>query len=83
VTARPCLGGIGREFGDVKPDNGTGCAVNQSGALGGFRLRNQPKANSNNAPPARQHFLKIPPLSEIKLRDHPGSAMEHALERAR
>ncbi len=37
VTPRPCLGGIGRELGDVKPDNGTGCAVNQSGALGGFR----------------------------------------------
>ena len=32
VTPRPRLGGIGREFGDVKPDNGTGCAVNQSGA---------------------------------------------------
>src|SRR5258705_6868820 len=52
VTARPCLGGIGREFGDVKPDDGTGCAVNQSGALAGFRRRSQPKANGSNASPA-------------------------------
>jgi hypothetical protein len=41
--------------------------VNQPGALAGFRLRRQPKANSSNAPPARQHF-EIPRLSEIKLR---------------
>jgi hypothetical protein len=72
VTPRPCLGGIGREFGDVKPDNGTGCAVNYSGALAGFRLRSQPKANDSNASPARQHFSKSP-LSPIKLRGHPGS----------
>jgi hypothetical protein len=51
VTPRPRLGGIGREFGDVKPDDGTGCAVNYPGALGGFRLRSQPKANNNNASP--------------------------------
>jgi hypothetical protein len=27
MAPRPCLGGIGRKFGDVKPDNDTGCAV--------------------------------------------------------
>ena len=37
VAPRPCLGGIGREFGDVKPDNDTGCAVDESGAFGGLR----------------------------------------------
>jgi hypothetical protein len=52
VTPRPCLGGKRREFGDVKSDNGTGCAVNESGVFGGFRVRSQPKANSSNASPA-------------------------------
>jgi hypothetical protein len=52
MASRPHLGGRRREFGDVKSDNGTGGAVNESGVLGGFRARSQPKANGNNTPPA-------------------------------
>jgi hypothetical protein len=49
VASRPHLGGVHRIFGYVKPNNGTGCAVNDSGVLGGFRARSQPKANGSNA----------------------------------
>jgi hypothetical protein len=65
VIPRPCLGERRWEFGDVKPDDGTGCAVNESGALGGFRLRSQPKADGSNASPTWQHFST--PVSKIKL----------------
>jgi hypothetical protein len=52
VASRPHLGGVRRIFGYVKPNNGTGCAANESGVLGGFRAWSQPKANGSNASPA-------------------------------
>jgi hypothetical protein len=51
MAPRPCLGRKRGEFGDVKPDNATGCAVDEPGVLGGLRVRSQPKANSSNASP--------------------------------
>lgn len=51
VTARPHLGGRGRELGDIIPNDGTRGAVNESGALRGFSVRNQPNANDNDASP--------------------------------
>jgi len=52
VASRPRLGGGRGEFGDIKSHDGTGGAVNESGAFGGFSGRSQPKADSNNASPA-------------------------------
>src|SRR3979409_235422 len=52
VASRPPLGGVHRIFGYVIPNDGTGCAVNDSGVLGGLRARSQPKANGSNASPA-------------------------------
>src|SRR4029079_14173908 len=57
MATRPCLCGICREFRDVEPNNRTGCAVNESGVLGGFRLRRQPKADHRDTSPAYPHYL--------------------------
>jgi len=56
VASCPHLGSGRRIFGYIKPNYGARSAMNQAGALGGLRLRNQSNANGNNAPPAWQHF---------------------------
>ena len=52
VASCPHLGSGRRIFGYLQPNYGARSAMNQAGALGGLRLRNQSNANGNNAPPA-------------------------------
>jgi hypothetical protein len=59
VASRPHFSGGLRKPGDVKPDDGTGCAVNKSRRPRSFCARSQ-QANDNNASPTERHLLKPP-----------------------
>ncbi len=52
VASCPHLGGGRRIFGNIKPNDGTRCALHEAGAFGGLRRQNQTKPNGSNAPPA-------------------------------